>query len=214
MDPLTIGLLSAGVGMIGGLFSNRSNAREARRNREFQERMSSTAHQREVDDLRAAGINPMMRHMSGASQPSGDRAEMRDITDGGRGISEALMMREQVKLLRAQTERERASGMLIQQQRFELEGKDGMGVPGRTRQALSELDLEQRKQMLPLVLKRAAQEIDSMVSSARAAEARALLDEAALASAENFEKFAERLGEFGPAVQFALELLRALRGRR
>lgn len=73
MDPI---MVSAGItalgGMIGGSQQNAANAREARKNREFQERMSSTAYQRTTQDMLKAGLNPALAYQQGgASSPGG-----------------------------------------------------------------------------------------------------------------------------------------------
>lgn len=73
-------LIAAGASIAGGLLGNKSARDEANRNREFQERMSNTSYQRAVEDMRAAGLSPMLAYsQGGASTPSGGQAQQSDV---------------------------------------------------------------------------------------------------------------------------------------
>jgi uncharacterized FlaG/YvyC family protein len=89
---------STGASIVGGFLGNRgqraanaANAQLAHNQIQFQERMSRTAYQRQVEDMKAAGINPMLSaKMGGASTPSGQTAVMQNTAKAG--IEGAMMV--------------------------------------------------------------------------------------------------------------------------
>lgn len=81
-------MLSGWLGSKGVKDTNEANAAMSQKQMDFQERMSSTAYQRGVKDMMAAGLNPMLAYsQGGASSPTGSIIPMQNAT--GAGISAA-----------------------------------------------------------------------------------------------------------------------------
>ncbi len=89
--------------LVGGERANALSVKEAQKNRDFQARMSSTAHQREVKDLRLAGLNPILSAGGpGASTPSGGQAPISDtITPAISSAMSALQTKADLSVKKA-----------------------------------------------------------------------------------------------------------------
>lgn len=84
-------VISAGASLLGGFMSNKSQANAnaqniqlAKEQMNWQERMSNTAIQRRVEDMKKAGINPLLSvggASAGASTPQGSSAQVQKTFD-------------------------------------------------------------------------------------------------------------------------------------
>lgn len=92
------------MGIFGSIAQGAFSAKAASLNRKFQERMSSTAYQRAMADMRKGGLNPMLAYTTGgASTPSGAQAsvEAPDIIGSAKKLA---TMRPEIKLAKEQAD--------------------------------------------------------------------------------------------------------------
>ena len=106
-----MGFLGGVAGAIGGIAStilgNNSAKHEAQKNREWQEQMSNTSISRRMQDLRNAGLNPLLavdNASSGASTPAGSQAQIERFDPSWlTALSSAKVANAQAKQIDEQT---------------------------------------------------------------------------------------------------------------
>jgi len=94
-------------GIIGSSISAGTSAMIARKNREFQERMTKHRYQYQMADMRAAGLNPMLA--MGQSPPGSPPGAMAQIPDLGSSFAKGTSAWAQKQLAKEQEELAKAN---------------------------------------------------------------------------------------------------------
>jgi hypothetical protein len=103
------GLLSGALGYLGTRKTNQAQEQLARQQMAFQAGQTGTEYQRAVEDMRKAGINPMLAtKLGGASSATGAIAQLKDPTASAR---EASLINAQIRNINSQTAKNSAQAL-------------------------------------------------------------------------------------------------------
>lgn len=243
-------LISAGASIIGGVLgmkgqeaTNAANAQLAREQMAFQREMATTQHQRQMEDLKAAGLNPALgiaHGSAGSAVPAGAQAVMKNVMEP---LSSAMMAQASIDQMTAQARKTNAEAFITESLGYEqaratfertvqqvgLTAQQANQIAMSTDLIVDQIKTEREKpaqirQAVKLLSAQTSESIQrTLTEEQRTAlvteQTKLVLEQTALTAAdvaamETSGNFGRLVKEFGPAAEIVIDALRLLKGGR
>lgn len=193
-----------------GNLANAQRIEAAQKQMDFQERMSNTAHQREIKDLAAAGLNPILSSKyGGSSTPGGAMAQIADThtpaassaAARARQTLELQQMASSINLQSAQAQKLRAETLNTPKQGALLNKQTEVGQSTINLNSENEANARATRKNIRQQLYLIREQITDTTTKHQLRELETRIRNLDLTKAKNREQVARDLGPIGQTIQ-------------